>query len=71
MELKKSNRGGKRIGAGRKPIDGATKVPTQIRLDADLNFVFKSDKSINRNRYINNSVRNAMLEDGLLPSKND
>ena len=66
METKISKRGGKREGAGRPPISGETKVPTQIRLDADLDKVFKENKDLNKNRFINDAIRQRMINSGML-----
>lgn len=66
METKISKRGGKREGAGRPPLLGTTKVPTQIRLDADLDKVFKDNRELNKNRFINEAVRQRMIDEGLL-----
>ena len=64
MEEIKKTRGGKREGAGRK-AHGATTHAMALKLDNDL-FVALSASSLNKNRYINEAVREKMSRDGLL-----
>ena len=64
MEEIKKTRGGKREGAGRK-AHGATTHAMALKLDNDL-FVALSASSLNKNRYINEAVREKMTRDGLL-----
>ena len=65
-EKMKSTHGGKREGAGR-PSSPRSKVQVALKLDKDLNDVFKKRKSeMNRGRYINEAVRTKMLADGLI-----
>ena len=65
-EESKTNHGGKRVGAGR-PSSPRSKVQVALKLDADLNDVFESNKSdLNRGRYINDAVRAKMLADGYI-----
>ena len=64
-EIKKQ-RGGKRAGAGRPK--GASTHAMPLKLDIDLYEVLISLKSkdFNRNRYINDAVRSAMVKDGYI-----
>lgn len=65
MEEKKSNRGGKREGAGRpKRVESRTVF---LYLEKDLNDALP--KSLNRNAYINEAMREKMLRDGYLPAE--
>ena len=64
-EIKKSNRGGKREGAGRKP-HGATTHAMALKLDNDL-YDALSKVEQNKNRYINEAVRAKMIKDGFIP----
>ena len=57
-------RGGKREGAGRKAL-GHNTTPMCLKLDNDLYFAINS-KELNKNRYINDAVRAAMLKDGFI-----
>jgi len=67
MEEKKSNRGGKREGAGRhKRVESKTVL---LYLEKGLNDALP--KSINRNAYINDAVREKMQRDGYLSEKLD
>lgn len=59
-----AKRGGKREGSGRKPY-GCNTHATSLRLDKDLFDILILSK-INKNRYINNAVREKMKNDGLL-----
>lgn len=63
MEEKVGNRGGKRENAGRKKRDKEVK-PILLNLEKTL---FEAlPKSINRNAYINDAVREKMKEDGYI-----
>lgn len=66
-----NKRGGKRIGAGR-PKKSDAKVQVALKLDYDLNEVFESskfkEKNMLRGQYINQSIREKMQKDGILPS---
>lgn len=62
METIKKKRGGKREGAGRKAVGLSTKAMS-LKLDNDLYEALNSH-SLNKNRYINNAVRSAMIKDG-------
>ena len=64
MEETIKKRGGKREGAGRKPV-GLSTTAMSLKLDNDL-FLALNGNGLNKNRYINNAVREAMLKDGLL-----
>ena len=65
-EQVKFSHGGKREGAGR-PSSPRSKVQIGLKLDADLNEVFESDKfDGNRGQYINAAVRSKMLADGYI-----
>ena len=59
-----ARRGGKRDGAGRKPIGISTKALC-VKFDLDLYEIFSSRKW-NKNRYINAAVREKMKNDGLI-----
>ena len=61
-EIKKSNRGGKREGAGRHKRVESQKV--LFYFEKDLYNAFP--KSINRNAYINDAVREKMKQDGFI-----
>lgn len=61
-EIKKSNRGGKREGAGRHKRVESQKV--LFYFEKDLYDAFP--KTLNRNAYINNAVREKMVRDGLI-----
>ena len=57
-------RGGKRDGAGRKPV-GISTTAMSLKLDNDLFHILKNlDK--NKNRYINDAVREKMIKEGLI-----
>lgn len=64
-------RGGKRIGAGR-PKKADAKVQVALKLDYDLNEAFNSPQFVKtkvlRGQYINQSIREKMQSDGILPS---
>ena len=64
MEETIKKRGGKREGAGRKPV-GLSTTAMSLKLDNDL-FSALNGNGLNKNRYINNAVREAMRKDGLL-----
>lgn len=64
MEEKKDGRGGRRVGAGRKPT-GITTHAMALKLDNDL-FYKLSDLKLNKNRYINDAVRERMIKDGYI-----
>lgn len=64
MEETKKQRGGKREGAGRKPV-GVSTHPMALKLDNDLYDILNSH-GLNKNRYINNAVRAAMEKDGYI-----
>ena len=62
MEEEKHNGwGGKRHGAGRP--SGLTQRPVSVRIDIDL--LESIPKGINKNGYINDSIREKMLRDGI------
>ena len=64
MDELKKQRGGRREGAGRKAV-GLSTHPMALKLDNDLYEVLsKSGK--NKNRYINEAVREKMKKDGCL-----
>ena len=64
-------RGGKRIGAGR-PKKSDAKVQVALKLDYELSEAFNSplfkEKKMLRGQYINQSIREKMQKDGILPS---
>lgn len=64
MEEIKNKRGGKREGAGRK-ARGATTHQMALKLDNDL-YEALSSASLNKNRYINDAVRDKMKKDGYI-----
>ena len=64
MEQTKKQRGGKREGSGRKPV-GISTTAMSLKLDNDLYEGLKS-QGLNKNRYINDAVRSALKNDGLL-----
>ncbi len=64
MEEIKKQRGGKREGAGRKAV-GISTHAMALKLDNDLYEVL-SNSSQNKNRYINDAVREKMVRDGLI-----
>ena len=64
MEEIKKQRGGKREGAGR-PAVGITTHPMALKLDNNL-FTMLSDAGVNKNRYINDAIREKMVRDGLI-----
>lgn len=64
MEEIKKQRGGKREGAGRKAV-GLSTHPMALKLDCDL-FEILNKLGINKNRFINDSVREKMKKEGYL-----
>ena len=64
MKETKKQRGGKREGAGRKPV-GISTHAMALKLDNDL-YEALGLASLNKNRYINDAVREKMARDGLL-----
>ena len=64
MEEIKKTRGGKREGAGRKPV-GISTHAMALKLDNDL-FKALGLASQNKNRYINDAVREKLVKDGFL-----
>ena len=64
MEEIKKTRGGKREGAGRKAV-GISTHAMALKLDNDLHIVL-SASGLNKNRYINEAVREKMAKDGLI-----
>ena len=63
MEEIKNKRGGRREGAGRKA--GTTTHQMALKLDKDLHKALSS-ASLNKNRYINDAVRDKMKKDGYI-----
>lgn len=64
MEEQKKQRGGKRVGAGRKAV-GLSTHAMALKLDNDLYEVL-AQSGINKNRYINDAVRSKMIKDGYI-----
>ena len=64
MEEIKKQRGGKREGAGRKAV-GISTHAMALKLDCDL-FKLLSNAGVNKNRYINDAVREKMVREGLI-----
>lgn len=64
MEEIKKQRGGKREGAGRKAV-GISTHAMALKLDNDLYNVL-SNSGQNKNRFINDAVREKMVRDGLI-----
>ena len=64
MEEIKKQRGGKREGAGRKAV-GLSTTAMSLKLDNEL-YIALNNHRLNKNRYINNAVRDAMVRDGYL-----
>lgn len=59
-------KGGKRPGAGRPPVERKQKA-ISLKLDVDIADVFDSECFIvKKNRYINDAIRERMLKEGLL-----
>ena len=68
-EVKKTNHGGSRHGAGRPPKEDSKKQ-IALKLDRDLYDVFYSDQfTYNKGRYINDAIRAKMITDSLLKEK--
>ena len=65
MEELKKKRGGKREGAGRKAV-GLSTTAMSLKLDNDLYLALNSNR-LNKNRYINDAVREAMKRDMFIP----
>lgn len=63
MDETRKQRGGKREGSGRPK--GLSTTAMSLRLDNDL-YVELQKRSLNKNRYINDAVRQAMKKDGLI-----
>lgn len=63
MEETKKQRGGKREGSGRPK--GLSTTAMSLKLDNDL-YAALNNNGLNKNRYINNAVRQAMKNDGLI-----
>lgn len=61
MEEIKKKRGGKREGAGRKAV-GLSTTAMSLKLDNDL-YLALNNHGLNKNRYINDAVREAMKRD--------
>lgn len=61
MEEIKKQRGGKREGAGRKAV-GLSTTAMSLKLDNDL-YAALNNNGLNKNRYINDAVREAMKRD--------
>ena len=64
MDIEKKQRGGKREGAGRK-AHGVTTHAMALKLDNDL-FEVLSVAKVNKNRFINDAVREKMARDGYI-----
>lgn len=64
MAEEKKQRGGKREGAGRKAV-GISTHPMALKLDNDLYDVL-SKINLNKNRYINEAVRERMKREGYI-----
>lgn len=64
MAEEKKQRGGKREGAGRRAV-GVTTHPMSLKLDKDL-YGIMSEANLNKNRYINEAIRERLKKDGLL-----
>lgn len=64
MEEIKKKRGGKREGAGRKAV-GLSTTAMSLKLDNDL-YIALNNQGLNKNRYINDAVREAMKRDGYI-----
>ena len=64
MEEIKKQRGGKREGAGRKPV-GISTTAMSLKLDNDLYNALVAT-GLKRNRYINDAVREKMIKDGYI-----
>lgn len=65
-EVKKTNHGGLRPGAGRPPKEDSKKQ-IALKLDRDLYDIFYSEQfTDNKGRYINDAVRERMKKDGYI-----
>lgn len=66
MKEANKQRGGRREGAGRPK--GVTQQAINLKIDKELWVAFNNLKQIipNRNKYINDAIRAAMLKDGFL-----
>lgn len=64
MEEIKNKRGGKREGAGRKPL-GISTHAMALKLDNDL-YEKLGLATENKNRYINDAVRDKLAKDGFI-----
>lgn len=64
MEEIKKQRGGKREGSGRKPT-GLSTTAMSLKLDNDL-YLALNNQGLNKNRYINDAVRETMKRDGFI-----
>ena len=65
-EIKKTNHGGSRPGAGRPPKEDSKKQ-IALKLDRDLYDIFYSEQfTDNKGRYINDAVRERMKKDGYI-----
>ena len=68
-EVKKTNHGGSRPGAGRPPKEDSKKQ-IALKLDRDLYDIFYSEQfTFNKGRYINDAIRAKMITDLLLKEK--
>ncbi len=63
MEETKKQRGGKREGSGRPK--GLSTTAMSLKLDNDLYLALNSH-GLNKNRYINDAIREAMKRDGYI-----
>lgn len=63
MEETKKQRGGKREGSGRPK--GLNTTAMSLKLDNDL-YAALNSHGFNKNRYINDAVREAMKRDGFI-----
>ena len=63
VEETKKQRGGRREGSGRPK--GLNTTAMSLKLDNDL-YAALNNNGLNKNRYINNAVRQAMKNDGLI-----
>ena len=70
MAEEKKQHGGKRKGAGRP--SGTNQTPISLKLDNDLLAAFQvhHDTILNRSKYINDAIREALKRDNLLGSPN-
>ena len=63
MEETKKQRGGRREGSGRPK--GLNTTAMSLKLDNDL-YAALNNNGLNKNRYINDAVREAMKRDGFI-----